>query len=112
MMYPILCNVQYEVLRLFRHRDIWVQISFSIFLNWIVAPFLMVCNIIGRSASYLVRSSLLTHSSLPRHGHSSWTNLVSEKASYSLVWRVALPWSVFPALDDGGSELTVPRLGL
>lgn len=43
MMYPILCKVQYEMLhRVFRNRDIWIQISFSIFLNWVVAPFLML----------------------------------------------------------------------
>jgi ACR3 family arsenite transporter len=43
MMYPILCNVQYETLhRVFRQRTIWKQIGFSIFINWIVAPFLML----------------------------------------------------------------------
>lgn len=43
MMYPILCKVQYEVLhRVFRHRDIWIQILFSIVLNWIVAPLVML----------------------------------------------------------------------
>ena len=43
MMYPILCKVRYESLHeLFSHRDIWKQIGFSIFVNWIIAPFLMV----------------------------------------------------------------------
>jgi ACR3 family arsenite transporter len=43
MMYPILCKVQYESLHhVFRKREIWVQIAFSIFLNWIIAPLLMV----------------------------------------------------------------------
>lgn len=43
MMYPILCKVKYETLHLaFRQREIWVQILFSIFVNWIIAPFLMV----------------------------------------------------------------------
>ncbi|WEW58326.1 arsenicals resistance [Emydomyces testavorans] len=43
MMYPILCKVQYETLhRVFSTREIWIQIGFSIFLNWIVAPFLML----------------------------------------------------------------------
>jgi Sodium Bile acid symporter family len=43
MMYPILCKVRYETLHLvFRKRAIWVQIGFSIVINWIVAPFLMV----------------------------------------------------------------------
>ena len=43
MMYPILCKVQYETLHLaFRERALWIQIGFSIILNWIIAPFLMV----------------------------------------------------------------------
>ena len=43
MMYPILCKVKYETLHLaIRKREIWVQILFSIFVNWIIAPFLMV----------------------------------------------------------------------
>lgn len=43
MMYPILCKVRYESLHeMFRHRQIWKQMAFSIFVNWIVAPFLMV----------------------------------------------------------------------
>lgn len=45
MMYPILCKVRYESLHdVFRHRQIWKQIGFSIFINWIVAPFFMVCH--------------------------------------------------------------------
>ncbi len=44
MMYPILCKVRYETLHLaFRERALWIQIAFSIVLNWIIAPFLMVC---------------------------------------------------------------------
>ena len=43
MMYPILCKVQYETLhRVFAHRQIWIQIGFSVFVNWIVAPLLML----------------------------------------------------------------------
>lgn len=43
MMYPILCKVRYESLHdVFRHREIWKQIGFSIFINWVVAPFFMV----------------------------------------------------------------------
>lgn len=43
MMYPILCKVRYESLHeLFTHRGVWKQIAFSVFVNWIVAPFLMV----------------------------------------------------------------------
>lgn len=43
MMYPILCKVRYESLhRLLAHRAMWTQMAFSIFVNWIIAPFLMV----------------------------------------------------------------------
>lgn len=43
MMYPILCKVQYETLhRVFAHRQVWIQIGFSVFMNWIVAPLLML----------------------------------------------------------------------
>jgi ACR3 family arsenite efflux pump ArsB len=43
MMYPILCKIKYETLHLvFAHRQIWIQIGFSIILNWIVAPLFMV----------------------------------------------------------------------
>lgn len=43
MMYPILCKVKYETLhQAFRHRALWIQIGFSIIMNWIVAPLLMV----------------------------------------------------------------------
>ncbi|CRG89581.1 Arsenite resistance protein ArsB [Talaromyces islandicus] len=43
MMYPILCKVRYESLHhVFRTREIWKQIAFSIFVNWIIAPFFML----------------------------------------------------------------------
>ncbi|KAF7162577.1 hypothetical protein CNMCM5623_007823 [Aspergillus felis] len=43
MMYPILCKVRYESLHyVFRTRQIWIQIAFSIFVNWIIAPFFML----------------------------------------------------------------------
>lgn len=43
MMYPILCKVKYETLHhVFRERAVWVQIGFSIVINWLVAPLLMV----------------------------------------------------------------------
>lgn len=45
MMYPILCKVRYETLhKLFQTKALWVQIGFSIVMNWIVAPLLMVCH--------------------------------------------------------------------
>ena len=43
MMYPILCKIKYETLHhVFQKREIWIQIAFSILMNWLVAPFLMV----------------------------------------------------------------------
>ena len=43
MMYPILCRVKYETLHhVFRERAIWVQIGFSVVINWLIAPLLMV----------------------------------------------------------------------
>lgn len=43
MMYPILCKVRYESLHeIFSQRGVWKQIGFSIFVNWVVAPFIMV----------------------------------------------------------------------
>lgn len=42
-MYPILCKVQYESLhKIFSKKELWKQIGFSVFINWIIAPFLMV----------------------------------------------------------------------
>ena len=43
MMYPILCKVKFESLhQMLRKREVWVQIAFSVVMNWLVAPFLMV----------------------------------------------------------------------
>jgi len=43
MMYPILCKIKYETLHLvFKHREIWIQILFSIIVNWILAPLVML----------------------------------------------------------------------
>ena len=43
MMYPILCKVRYETLhKIMRQKELWKQMGFSIFINWIVAPFFMV----------------------------------------------------------------------
>ena len=43
MMYPILCKVQYEKLHeVFRGREVYTQIAFSLLVNWIVAPLIMV----------------------------------------------------------------------
>lgn len=59
MMYPILCKVRYETLHLvLRKKDIWVQIGFSIFVNWIVAPLVMVSPLFGRVNKKLLTNSL------------------------------------------------------
>ena len=43
MMYPILCKIKYESLHnVFSKREIWTQIGFSVFVNWIIAPFFML----------------------------------------------------------------------
>ncbi|KAJ5593937.1 uncharacterized protein N7459_000145 [Penicillium hispanicum] len=43
MMYPILCKIRYESLHhVFRTRQIWIQMAFSVVLNWIICPFLML----------------------------------------------------------------------
>ncbi|KAF4638031.1 hypothetical protein G7Y89_g69 [Cudoniella acicularis] len=43
MMYPILCKVKYETLHLvFQKKEIWTQIIFSIVMNWVVAPLVML----------------------------------------------------------------------
>ena len=45
MMYPILCKVRYESLHdVLSHKGAWKQIVFSIVMNWVVAPFMMVCS--------------------------------------------------------------------
>ncbi|KAJ5219065.1 arsenite efflux transporter ArsB [Penicillium cinerascens] len=43
MMYPILCKVRYETLhRTFRAKKLWIQVAFSLLMNWIVAPLFML----------------------------------------------------------------------
>ncbi|KAE8156874.1 sodium bile acid symporter family-domain-containing protein [Aspergillus tamarii] len=43
MMYPILCKVRYESLHhVFKTRQVWIQIAFSVVVNWIIAPFFML----------------------------------------------------------------------
>ena len=68
MMYPILCKVQYETLHIvFSEKRIWKQLAFSVFINWIVAPFFMVgvlCHSLSTIADDLASSLLRGHSSL------------------------------------------------
>lgn len=43
MMWPILTKVQYETLpQLFSTSRIWIQISISMFLNWVIGPLIML----------------------------------------------------------------------
>ncbi|KAF4545989.1 Arsenical-resistance protein ACR3 [Lasiodiplodia theobromae] len=43
MMYPILCAVKFETLhRAFATKELWKQVLFSVIVNWILAPFLML----------------------------------------------------------------------
>ncbi|KAI5805206.1 sodium bile acid symporter family-domain-containing protein [Geopyxis carbonaria] len=43
MMYPILIKVRYEVLpALLRQRELWLQVLFSVLVNWLLAPLLML----------------------------------------------------------------------
>ena len=76
MMYPILCKVRYESLHhLFKHRALWIQIGFSIVMNWIVAPFLMVS-----TERCMYEESLTDHISSPWLGRSSQTAVICAKA--------------------------------
>ncbi|PYH88669.1 arsenical-resistance protein ACR3 [Aspergillus ellipticus CBS 707.79] len=43
MMYPILCKVRFETLhRSFQERGLWIQVAFSVVVNWVVAPLFML----------------------------------------------------------------------
>jgi ACR3 family arsenite transporter len=43
MMWPVLTKVQYETLpKIFQSSRIWIQIGLSLFLNWIIGPFVML----------------------------------------------------------------------
>ena len=43
MMWPVLTKIQYETLpKIFTSRKIWIQIGLSMFLNWIIGPFVML----------------------------------------------------------------------
>lgn len=91
MMYPILCKVKYETLHLaFKEKKLWVQIGFSIVMNWIVAPFLMV------SWNFCVRCEQETHDlySLLLLGRSCQTKASSVKASFLLDLLDVSPWFV------------------
>jgi ACR3 family arsenite efflux pump ArsB len=80
-MYPILCKVQYETLhRVFQDRAIWVQIGFSIVVNWIFAPLIMVRGPRIALCQFSTYSIILIHDSLALRGPSSPTKPASVKA--------------------------------
>jgi ACR3 family arsenite transporter len=75
MMYPILCKVRYEsLLEIVKHPGLWKQILFSVIVNWIVAPFLMVSLANLRQA--IMMNFVDTFHSLPSLGPSFQTRLI------------------------------------
>lgn len=76
MMYPILCKVKFETLhRTFRQRALWIQLAFSVVVNWIVAPLFMVRYY--HSLSSMIVADIYFSSGW--HGLSSLMKEVSEK---------------------------------
>jgi ACR3 family arsenite efflux pump ArsB len=65
MMYPILCKVRFEELNLvFREKGLWKQLGFSLIVNWIIAPLVMVSPSIplGKlSADFVISLDLRGH---------------------------------------------------
>lgn len=93
MMYPILCKVKYETLhRVFAHRQIWIQLGFSVFVNWIVAPLLMV-SFEHRSLCRVFTDSLIY--SLDLLGLSYQMSQVYALVSFLSAWLAASLWYVF-----------------
>lgn len=86
MMYPILCKIRFETLHLiFKKREIWVQIAFSIVVNWIVAPLVMVFSpflslLYPFPVSLQTSRADKTPASSPYLGPSSPTSQLSAKA--------------------------------
>jgi len=90
MMYPILCKVRYESLhKLLARRAMWRQILFSVILNWIVAPFLMVRLALLSWNAYACSNFLL---SLDLHGPSSQTKVNCELGSSLWALEDVSPW--------------------
>lgn len=82
MMYPILCKVRYESLfKIVKHPGLWKQILFSVIVNWIVAPFLMV---IKNDSHLTITIKLIdTVRSLLSPGPSFRTRLISALGLFS-----------------------------
>ena len=88
MMYPILCKIKYEALHsVFAHRQIWIQLAFSVVANWIIAPLLMV----SQPIVYIARMNA-NEKSLVWLGRSCPMSQVYGMASSLLAWHDALPW--------------------
>jgi ACR3 family arsenite transporter len=86
MMYPILCKVQYESLhKVFSKKELWKQIGFSVFINWIIAPFLMVSP--SPSALTLIQRPIL------------------------IMYQLALSWAFLPDKSALRSGLILVGLG-
>lgn len=81
MMYPILCKVRYEKLHhLLRTGLLWRQIVYSVILNWIVAPLVMVCLFqTGRTLARILGIRMLIWARSDWHGHFFRTNQHFEK---------------------------------
>jgi hypothetical protein len=91
MMYLILCKVRYETLHhVFRERKIWLQIGFSIVVNWIVAPLVMICLSLELNCQFTL--PILIYCSLALYGRFFPTSQVCEKAWSLLGLRGVLPW--------------------
>ena len=77
MMYPILCKVRYENLHhVFRTRQIWIQLAFSVVVNWIIAPF------------FMVRPSSVSHPWLIKQSLRCFANII--------LIQLALAWAFLP----------------
>ena len=117
MMYPILCKVKYESMhKLLQEREMWKQMAFSVVMNWIVAPFLMVSseklpNLPG------VETYVLTHFKLAL----AWAFLPDEPElrvgliivglgrCIAMVRPPSSPTRLLPVLTPPGPHLEWPR---
>lgn len=91
-MYPILCKVQYESLhKLLNKKELWKQIGFSVFVNWIIAPFLMVSYLLYLITLFKILRVKNLHS-LRYRGHFFQTRAISVLALFSSALVDASPW--------------------
>jgi ACR3 family arsenite transporter len=110
MMYPILCKVRYETLHhVFRHRSLWVQIAFSVFMNWMIAPLLMV-----NTTSHINLGQMLTITAWPFLGISSRQRRFARGIDLSWTCTVHCHGSfiLYSSLDDADSLQVLIWTGL